>query len=46
MPLGMFIGKRINKRIPKDPFYVIIHVLLVILGGYLVVNAFAQMGAA
>jgi uncharacterized membrane protein YfcA len=46
MPLGMFIGKRINQRIPKDPFYMFIHVLLVILGVYLVVNAFAQMGAA
>lgn len=46
MPLGMFIGKRINQRISKDPFYMVIHVLLVILGVYLVVNAFAQMGAA
>ena len=39
MPLGIFIGKYINTRIRKDPFYAIAHVLLMILGVYLVVNA-------
>lgn len=45
MPVGMFIGKHINQRIPKDPFYVVIHVLLVVLGIYLVTSTIARMGA-
>lgn len=43
MPLGMLVGKHINQRIPKEPFYVIIHILLVILGLYLVTSTVAQM---
>ena len=46
MPLGMLIGKRINQRIPKEPFYIVIHILLVILGIYLVSSTIAQMSAA
>jgi len=38
MPIGIFIGKYINFRIPKDPFYNVVHVLLMILGCYLIGN--------
>lgn len=38
MPIGIFIGKYINSRIPKDPFYNVVHVLLMILGCYLIGN--------
>lgn len=43
MPLGIWIGKRINERIPKDPFYVIVHVLLILLGIYLALSAIQQI---
>jgi uncharacterized membrane protein YfcA len=39
MPLGILIGKYIATRIRKEPFYLIVHVLLIILGLYLIGNA-------
>lgn len=39
MPLGIFVGKYINTRIPKEPFYVLVHVLLIILGCYMISTA-------
>jgi uncharacterized protein len=42
MPLGIMFGKYINTRLPKEPFYVVVHVLLIILGCYLVGNALIQ----
>lgn len=38
MPLGIIFGKYINSRIPKDPFYIVVHMLLIVLGGYLVAD--------
>jgi uncharacterized membrane protein YfcA len=35
MPVGILIGKFIATRIPKEPFYVVIHILLIVLGAYL-----------
>lgn len=43
MPLGILVGRRINERIPKEPFYVIVHVLLMLLGTYMVANALAPL---
>ena len=43
MPLGIVFGKYINTRLPKEPFYMVVHVLLIILGIYLIANALAQM---
>jgi uncharacterized membrane protein YfcA len=42
MPFGIFFGKYINSRLPKEPFYVVVHVLLIILGVYLMANASTQ----
>ena len=39
MPLGIIIGKYINTRIPKEPFYVLVHILLLILGIYMISSA-------
>jgi len=39
MPLGIWAGKWINSRIPKEPFYVIVHILLLVLGLYLIASA-------
>jgi uncharacterized membrane protein YfcA len=39
MPLGIMFGKYINTRLPKEPFYVVVHVLLIVLGCYLIGNA-------
>lgn len=39
MPFGIFVGKVINNRLPKEPFYVVVHILLIELGIYLIVNA-------
>lgn len=41
LPLGIAIGKYLNSRIPKEPFYRIVHILLCILGLYLIATAFA-----
>jgi uncharacterized membrane protein YfcA len=38
MPLGILVGKTIATRIPKEPFYIIVHGLLVVLGVYLIVS--------
>ena len=43
MPFGMLLGKHINQKIPKEPFYVIIHILLVFLGIYLIASTLGQM---
>ena len=43
MPVGMLLGKHINQRILKEPFYVIIHILLVFLGIYLIASTLGQM---
>ncbi|MBD3678485.1 MAG: sulfite exporter TauE/SafE family protein [Rhodobacteraceae bacterium] len=40
MPAGILLGRYINNRIPKQPFYVIVHVLLFALGIYLILSAF------
>ena len=39
MPLGILFGKFIATRIRKEPFYVIVHALLIALGLYLVATA-------
>ena len=46
MPLGIMFGKYINSRLPKEPFYVVVHLLLMILGGYLILNALHQTNGA
>lgn len=38
MPLGLWAGNRISTRIPKDPFYILIHILLLGLGVCLIVQ--------
>lgn len=43
MPLGIFVGKYIATRIPKEPFYVIVHVLLIALGAYLIGSSVWQL---
>lgn len=43
LPLGIVFGKYINTRLPKEPFYFVVHVLLIVLGVYLITNALAQM---
>jgi TRAP-type uncharacterized transport system fused permease subunit len=45
MPLGIIFGKYINTRLPKEPFYVVVHVLLIILGCYLIGNALIPKSA-
>ena len=45
MPLGIWVGKRINDRIPKEPFYIIVHILLLVLGVYLIATAALSGGA-
>lgn len=45
MPLGIWAGKRINDRLPKEPFYVVVHVLLVLLGIYLAGSALSSLAA-
>lgn len=39
LPLGIWAGKWINTRIPKEPFYIIVHILLLALGIYLIASA-------
>jgi uncharacterized protein len=46
MPLGIMFGKYINSRLPKEPFYLVVHVLLIILGIYLILNAIRQISGA
>lgn len=36
MPFGILVGKIINTRLPKEPFYVVVHILLIGLGLYLI----------
>jgi uncharacterized membrane protein YfcA len=36
MPFGILVGKLINDRLPKEPFYKIVHILLIGLGVYLI----------
>ena len=43
MPVGMLFGKHINQRISKEPFYVIIHILLIFLGIYLIASTLGKM---
>jgi uncharacterized protein len=43
MPIGILVGKYINTRLPKEPFYLIVHILLVILGIYLIANAVSHL---
>lgn len=43
MPVGILFGKYINTRLPKEPFYMVVHVLLVILGVYLIANAVSHI---
>jgi uncharacterized membrane protein YfcA len=45
MPLGIMFGKYINSRLPKEPFYVVVHGLLIILGCYMILNAWVQAQA-
>lgn len=40
MPFGIYLGKKINDTIPKEPFYFIIHVLLLLIGGFLIFQSF------
>ena len=40
MPFGIYLGKKINDTIPKEPFYFIIHVLLLMIGGFLIFQSF------
>lgn len=40
MPFGILVGKLINERTPKEPFYKIVHILLIGLGFYLMVTAY------
>jgi uncharacterized membrane protein YfcA len=46
MPLGIMFGKYISSRLPKEPFYVVVHLLLMILGSYLILNALHQINRA
>ena len=39
MPLGIAVGKYIATRIAKDPFYIIVHLLLIVLGSYLIASS-------
>jgi uncharacterized membrane protein YfcA len=41
MPFGILVGKMVNDKLPKEPFYVVVHVLLIILGIYLIADAAA-----
>ncbi|SEM89621.1 hypothetical protein SAMN04488003_10646 [Loktanella fryxellensis] len=45
MPLGIAVGKYIATRIRKEPFYLIVHGLLVVLGGYLIASGVWQISA-
>ncbi|MFZ3581796.1 sulfite exporter TauE/SafE family protein [Loktanella sp. DJP18] len=38
MPVGILVGKFIATRIRREPFYVIVHVLLIALGCYLIAS--------
>ena len=40
MPFGIYLGRKINETIPKEPFYFIVHVLLLMIGGYLIFQSF------
>jgi len=40
MPFGILVGKFINNRIPKEPFYKVVHFLLIGLGVYLMATAY------
>lgn len=42
MPFGIFVGKIISNRLPKEPFYVVVHLLLIGLGIYLMGNAIVR----
>ena len=44
MPFGIFVGKVINNRLPKEPFYIVVHILLIGLGVYLMGNAVIGAG--
>lgn len=42
MPLGIFVGKAINNRLSKELFYFVVHVLLILLGLYMIGNGNRQ----
>ena len=37
-PLGLLAGRHIVRRIPREPFYIAAHLLLVLLGVYLIIS--------